>query len=166
MYLGDSRLTEYKFPSAQGESPQTFKHDLCQRPHNIVKVKPQKIHSLFLKLHLICNCFCHISLSTVSYSEGERSLTSSSLFYITRHAVLKLKCTSMGTNGAFADDFSKTGMWTSASLENLQRVGRNLNVLLLQRKPLARGVRLHCSVRADHCQKGWSHLLLSGSITS
>lgn len=138
MYLGDSKLTEYKFPSAQ-----TFKHDRCQRPHNIVKVKTQKIHSLFIKLHLICNCFCHISLSTVSYSEGERSLNSSLFVYITRIAVLKLKCTSMGTNGAFADDFSKTGTRTPASLENLQQVERNLNLLLLQQKPLARGVRLH-----------------------
>lgn len=125
------------------ENVHEFQHGHCQRSHNIVKVKPQQFHSLFLKLHLICNCFCHISLSCVSYSEGGRSVTSSSLVCVIRNAVWELRDSPVGTNGTFADDFSKTGTWAPASLENLQQVERNLNLLPLQRKPLARGARLH-----------------------
>lgn len=142
MYLGDSKLTEYKFPSIQGESPWISARPLSKiSSYNIVKVKPQRFHSLFLKLHLICNCSCHILLSSVFQSKGGRSVTSSPP--IIRKAVWELKFSPIGTNGAFADEFSKMQRWTPASLEKLQQVERNLNLMPLQRKPLARGVRSH-----------------------
>lgn len=53
------------------------------------------------------------------------------------------------------------GTRTPASLGNPQQVGRNLNFLPLQRKPLAGGVRSHwVGVMADRCQKGVGHHLL------
>jgi len=129
------------FPQYKGNLHE-FQHGHCQRSHNIVKVKPHQFHTLFLKLHFVCNCFCCISLSSVSHSEGGRSVTSSSLICVITNAVWELRLSPLGTNVAFADDFSKMGTWTPASLENLQQVERNLNLLPLQRKPLAGVARL------------------------
>lgn len=136
MYLGDSKLTEYEFPSVQRESPWISAWSLSKTSsYNTDKVKPQQFHSLFLKLHLICNCFCH---SSVSYSKGGRSVISSLLICVIRNAVWEFKFSPIGTNGAFAEDFGKMETWTPASLENWQQVERIITLLPLQRKLLAR----------------------------
>lgn len=135
MYLGDSKLTEYKFSSVQGESPWISAWSLSKTSsYNTDKVKPQQFHSLFLKLHLICNCFCH---SSVSHSKRVRSVISSLLICVIRNAVWELKFSPIGINEAFADDFSKMETWTPASLENRQQVERTITLFPLQRKLLA-----------------------------
>lgn len=79
------------------ENLHEFQHGSCQRSHLIVKVKRPQFRSLFLNLHLFC--FHHISLSSISPSEGWRSVSSSSLIYVIRNAVWELRFSPTGTVG-------------------------------------------------------------------
>lgn len=159
MYLGDHKLMEYKRPSIQGESPWISAGPLSKiSSSNIVKVKSQKFHRLLLKLSQICSCFCHISLSSVSDSKEWRPVASSIPILVIRNAVWHHKSSPVGSCGALADNFSKMGTWTPGSLENPQQVGRNLNFLPLERKPLAlRGVRSHYVGVMAAAKKGRTH---------